>query len=129
MSHAGLSNRVYGVDLGSRTPQQVSDRLDELITKIHKLQSPYMHGEKPADVMLVCFLSIFKVPFISGKPIEKGYTLLNLRIILGCPWSYSPCFYETLVKLPNGIFIVDDDGARRNRGPEVITTSEISWCA
>lgn len=35
------------------TAQQVSDRLDELIKKIHTLQSPYMHGEEAADVVLV----------------------------------------------------------------------------
>ncbi|KAI4134822.1 MAG: hypothetical protein LQ347_001201 [Umbilicaria vellea] len=35
------------------TAQQVTDRLDNLIRTIHKLQEPYMRGEKPADVVLV----------------------------------------------------------------------------
>ena len=40
--------------------QQVTDRLDGLIKKIHEIQGPYMHGEKPADIILVsrCFLAI-----------------------------------------------------------------------
>ncbi|MCJ1257013.1 hypothetical protein MMC24_004838 [Lignoscripta atroalba] len=35
------------------TARQVSDRLDRLIHKIQVLQQPYMHGEKPADVVLL----------------------------------------------------------------------------
>lgn len=38
---------------GGESAQQVTDRLDNLIQKIYKLQEPYMHGEKPADVVLV----------------------------------------------------------------------------
>lgn len=36
-----------------RSAEQVADRLDALIEKIHEVQGPYMHGEKPADVVLV----------------------------------------------------------------------------
>ena len=36
-----------------RSAEQVSERLDMLISKIRDLQSPYMHGEKPANVVLV----------------------------------------------------------------------------
>lgn len=39
--------------LGDRTAQQVMDRLDGLIRKIHDIQGPCMHGEKPVDVLLV----------------------------------------------------------------------------
>ena len=35
------------------SPQQVTERLDQLIGQIRKLQEPYMHGEKAADVLLV----------------------------------------------------------------------------
>lgn len=35
------------------SPQQVTDRLDALIQKIHALQEDRMHGEKAADVLLV----------------------------------------------------------------------------
>ncbi|KAF2138270.1 uncharacterized protein K452DRAFT_234340 [Aplosporella prunicola CBS 121167] len=33
--------------------QQVTDRLDALIKQIREIQAPNMHGEKPADVVLV----------------------------------------------------------------------------
>ena len=36
------------------TAQQVTDRLDRLIQEIYKIQGPCMHGEKSADVVLVC---------------------------------------------------------------------------
>ena len=35
------------------SPQQVTERLDQLIGKIYEIQGSYMHGEKPADVVLV----------------------------------------------------------------------------
>ena len=38
---------------GGESAQQVTDRLDGLIKKIHDIQSAYMHGEKPVDVLLV----------------------------------------------------------------------------
>ncbi len=40
-------------EMGDRSAQQVTDRMDGLIKKIYKIQGPCMHGEKPADVMLV----------------------------------------------------------------------------
>lgn len=36
-----------------RSPEQVTERLDSLIRKIHEIQGPCMHGERPADVLLV----------------------------------------------------------------------------
>lgn len=36
-----------------RSPEQVAARLDSLIKKIHEIQGPNMHGESPADVVLV----------------------------------------------------------------------------
>ena len=36
-----------------RSAQQVTDRLDELIRHIRKLQRPSMRGGKPADIVLV----------------------------------------------------------------------------
>ncbi|MCJ1343303.1 hypothetical protein MMC31_001496 [Peltigera leucophlebia] len=35
------------------TPRHVTNRLDHLIEKIYEIQRPYMHGERPADVVLV----------------------------------------------------------------------------
>jgi sedoheptulose-bisphosphatase len=55
--------------LGNRTAQQVTDRLDGLIRKIHDIQRPYMHGEKPADILLVrrSFLfPFFPFPFFGN---------------------------------------------------------------
>jgi hypothetical protein len=39
--------------MGHRSAQQVTNRLDGLIKKIYEIQGPCMHGEKPADVILV----------------------------------------------------------------------------
>ncbi|KAF2125638.1 putative phosphoglycerate mutase [Dothidotthia symphoricarpi CBS 119687] len=48
---------------GGESKQQVTGRLDRLISQIKEIQKPYMRGEKPADVLLVahglilrCFL-------------------------------------------------------------------------
>ncbi|KAE9362626.1 putative phosphoglycerate mutase [Stipitochalara longipes BDJ] len=38
---------------GGEPAQQVTDRLDRLIAKIKEVQRPNMHGEKPADIVLV----------------------------------------------------------------------------
>ena len=40
---------------GGESAQQVTDRLDELIQRIYAIQGPCMHGEKPADVVLVSY--------------------------------------------------------------------------
>lgn len=37
----------------SRSPEQVSQRMDELIKKIREIQRPCMNGQKPADVVVV----------------------------------------------------------------------------
>lgn len=39
----------------SRSAPQVVERLDRLIAQIREIQAPYMHGEKPLDVVLVRF--------------------------------------------------------------------------
>lgn len=36
-----------------RSAQQVTERVDELISQINGVQKPYMGGEKPADVLVV----------------------------------------------------------------------------
>lgn len=46
----------------SRSPQQLADRLDELIRSIRTLQAPCMHGEKPTDVVLVLCCPDFVPP-------------------------------------------------------------------
>ncbi len=40
-------------EMGDRSAQQVTERLDGLIKKIYTIQGPCMHGEKAADVILV----------------------------------------------------------------------------
>ena len=57
--------REKGLDLDSKwdiwrdgceegeSPQQLADRLDNLIKEIRKIQSPCMHGERPVDVVIV----------------------------------------------------------------------------
>lgn len=42
-------------DISHRSAEQVTERLDRLISKIRDVQGPYMDGEKPADVVLVCY--------------------------------------------------------------------------
>ena len=37
----------------ARTPEQVTERLDNLIEEIHAVQGGSMHGEKDCNVMLV----------------------------------------------------------------------------
>jgi hypothetical protein len=44
--HLGLTS--FG-----RSPQQVTERLDELIARIRDIQRPHMNGDKPADVVVV----------------------------------------------------------------------------
>lgn len=46
----------YSAHIYLRSAQQVTDRLDALIQKIYEIQGPYMHGEKPADVILVSYI-------------------------------------------------------------------------
>ncbi|KAK5633443.1 hypothetical protein RRF57_009157 [Xylaria bambusicola] len=38
---------------GGESRQQVTERLDRLISQIRDIQKPYMNGEKPVDVLLV----------------------------------------------------------------------------
>ncbi|KAH8591855.1 putative phosphoglycerate mutase [Bisporella sp. PMI_857] len=38
---------------GGESRHQITERLDRLISQIKEIQQPYMHGEKPADVLLV----------------------------------------------------------------------------
>lgn len=40
---------------GGESAQQVTERLDKLIESINAIQAPCMHGEKPADVVLVSY--------------------------------------------------------------------------
>lgn len=37
----------------TRSPEQVVERLDSVIERIHKIQKPNMHGENACDVLLV----------------------------------------------------------------------------
>ncbi|KAF2415859.1 putative phosphoglycerate mutase [Tothia fuscella] len=38
---------------GGESRHQITERLDRLISQIKEIQQPYMHGEKPVDVLLV----------------------------------------------------------------------------
>ena len=37
--------------------QQVTERLDRLISQIREIQKPHMRGEKPVDILLVRLFS------------------------------------------------------------------------
>lgn len=47
--------------------QQVSERLDKLVSKIREIQRPHMNGSQPADVLLVglSFLLPLQIPLFS----------------------------------------------------------------
>lgn len=44
----------------SRSKEQIAVRLDKLMAKIRKMQSPYMKGEKSVDVVLVSFYVVLQ---------------------------------------------------------------------
>lgn len=49
-----LGSKYHDSDIDeSRTADEVTNRLDTLIKKIHEIQGPYMYGEKPVDVVVV----------------------------------------------------------------------------
>ncbi|GAB1311843.1 hypothetical protein MFIFM68171_02053 [Madurella fahalii] len=61
-----------------RSAQQVTDRLDGLIQKIYEIQRPNMHGEAPADVVLVAHGHILRA-FVKRwlrYPMEKPLGLM-----------------------------------------------------
>jgi hypothetical protein len=47
-----ISNMLF------RSKEQVADRLDKLIAKIREMQSPYMNGDKPVDIVLVSLVIV-----------------------------------------------------------------------
>lgn len=65
---------ITGLDLvedmlliGVRSPEQVTERLDRLILQIKEVQKPFMRGEEPADVLVVCKLSFANAPSASSR--------------------------------------------------------------
>jgi broad specificity phosphatase PhoE len=61
-----------------RLPQQVSDRLDSLISKIRDSQAPHMHDDAPADVLLVAHGHILRA-FVKrwlGYPLDFKLLLI-----------------------------------------------------
>lgn len=42
-----------------RSARQVAERLDRVIAQIRQTQAPYMDGERPVDVVLVCPKSLY----------------------------------------------------------------------
>lgn len=55
-----VADRLLLIPLRSR--QQVTERLDRLISQIKEIQRPYMNGEKPVDVLFVRFVSLLFFP-------------------------------------------------------------------
>ena len=68
-----------------RSAQQVTDRLDALIKKIYEIQSPYMHGEGPADVLLVGLHTRLSLDFAFLK--ATSYT--EMLVLVNLPYK---CF-------------------------------------
>lgn len=60
------------------TPAEVTTRLDRIISKIREIQSPYMHGEKGVDVLLIAhghILRAFAKRWI-GFPLSMGLPMM-----------------------------------------------------
>ncbi|KAK6857542.1 hypothetical protein PG995_006369 [Apiospora arundinis] len=66
---------------GGESMQQVTLRLDRLISEIREIQRPYINGEQPADVLIVCpthlscYLPIplsLHPPFFLLQPLNYG---------------------------------------------------------
>jgi broad specificity phosphatase PhoE len=61
-----------------RSAQQVTDRLDSLISKVRGLQGPHMNDDKPSDVILVAHGHILRA-FVKrwlGYPLESKLLLM-----------------------------------------------------
>ena len=86
------------------TPHQVTARLDALIQEIQEIQQPYMHGEKPVDIVLV--VSPLLPPLVFPSPKQ---TLISLP---GCARPSPPRLRKAVVKVPHGNAAIHDDGTR-----------------
>ncbi len=42
------------------SPKEIAGRLDRIVAKIRGIQGPYMHGEKPVDVVIVAHGQILR---------------------------------------------------------------------
>lgn len=73
--------KVAGLDLADifyRSPQEVTDRIDDLIREIRAFQKDGMRGEKPSDVVLVAhghLLRAFTKRWL-GYPLEFPLALM-----------------------------------------------------
>ena len=62
----------------SRKPEEVTERLDNLIEEIHAIQGPYMHGGEACNVMLVAHGHILRA-FVKRwlqHPLEMPLSLM-----------------------------------------------------
>ena len=53
MCHASVPPPEANSSQISRSPEQISNRVDSLISKIKELQAPHMDDSEPSDVVLV----------------------------------------------------------------------------
>ena len=88
--------------------QDVSDRLDRLIAEIHEIQRPYMHGEKPVDVVVVSCARYL--------PLQDRFKDLASDL-LGCPRTYPARFRETIPQVSS------------ERASSVNAATRCHWCA
>lgn len=111
VSQSSIATKSRTTLTRNRTPQQVTTRLDALIQKIHKIQAPYMHGEKPVDIMLVRPLNPPSHPqqiFFLTTPTRPDR-----------PRPPPPRIRKTMAPVPHGNPVINDDGARGHWHPQV----------
>lgn len=85
-SHGG---RLAGMGmltlLGCRSMEEVTERLDRLVSRIREIQRPYMLGGRPADVVLVAHGLILRA-FVKrwlGYPVDMSLSIMLAPGALG----------------------------------------------
>lgn len=70
---------------GSRSIDEVTERLDRLVSRIREIQRPYMRGECPADVVLVAHGLILRalVKRWLGYPVDMSLSIMLAPGALG----------------------------------------------
>lgn len=105
-SIGALLNRLLMTHL--RSPSQVQERLDRLISIIKKIQEPFMHGGSAADVLIVAhghILRAFTKRWM-GESVQDS--VLDRGLTVGSSMGYEISFHY-------------DDGAWRDRSSQLRT--------
>lgn len=95
---------------GGESMKQVTERLDRLISQIREIQSPYMKGEKPVDVLLVRLFVSFLLWFSSLHASAEASLQIAHGLILRCfvkRWLGFPInFSLQMMMAPGGVAVL-----------------------